>query len=178
MKITGNKVVLRSLQQTDLGYLYNWRSNTDVRKNLLLHPFPMSRELENKWFSNVLTETNNKRVLFGIALYGKEALIGYTVLNEINWISRNAYLGILIGEGDQRGQGLGTEALNLILEFAFNQLNLHKLSLEVLAENKPAISIYERLGFHKEGCLKENFFWKGQWLDVIVMGRFSSQMDV
>lgn len=100
---------------------------------------------------------------------GKRA-IGITSLTNIDTKNRNAECIIDIGEKDYWGMGYGTEALKILLEYAFLELNLHRVSLRVFSFNEKAIHIYNKLGFRKEGVMRESLYRNGTWHDIIMMG--------
>jgi RimJ/RimL family protein N-acetyltransferase len=100
--------------------------------------------------------------------------IGFIALNNINYIHKICALGIVIGVQEAQGKGFGEEALRLIIGYAFNTLNLNKISVEVVAFNKKALSIYKKLGFIEEGRLKQQFYADGVYSDVIMMAVFKN----
>ena len=107
-------------------------------------------------------------IIFGIETDGK--LIGLTSLDKINWISRNAYISIAIYDTNFWGRGIGEEATRLLLEYAFEYLNLYKINLEVYEYNERAIKLYKKIGFKEEGKLRENNLRHEERHDVIIMG--------
>ena len=82
---------------------------------------------------------------------------------------KKAEYGIFIGETDCLGMGYGTEAAELMTEYAFEYLGLHKLMLRVYAENERAIKSYEKAGFVKEAYLKDDVFVQGKYRDIVLM---------
>ena len=84
-------------------------------------------------------------------------------------VHRNAELQIRIGSEKHRGKGIGPEAIRLLTDFGFRDLNLHRINLHVFANNEPAIKAYEKCGFDKEGTMRDGAWIDGQWLDVHVM---------
>ncbi|MHC1739613.1 MAG: GNAT family N-acetyltransferase [Anaerolineaceae bacterium] len=96
--------------------------------------------------------------------------IGSLGLDDINWMSRCAWVGIGIGDPDYRGKGYGTEAMNLLLCYAFNELNLHRVQLSVFEINQRGIRSYEKCGFKYEGTEHEFNCKEGKRWDVVNMG--------
>jgi diamine N-acetyltransferase len=91
-------------------------------------------------------------------------------LLNINWRHRSGELQIRIGDAASRGRGLGTEAVRLLCDFGFADLNLHRIYLHVFASNSRAIGAYEKAGFVREGLLRQAAYIDGQWVDVVLMG--------
>jgi RimJ/RimL family protein N-acetyltransferase len=99
-----------------------------------------------------------------------DTAIGVTSLINIDTKNRNAECIIDIGEKEYWGKGYDSESLKLLLEYAFKELNLHRVSLRVFSFNERAIHIYNKLGFKKEGVLRESLFRNGKWHDIITIG--------
>lgn len=109
---------------------------------------------------------------FRIRLNEDKRLIGFAALHSIEWNNGTAVLSIGIGDSEDRGKGYGTEALNLLLQYAFLELNLHRIGLDVISYNDPAIQSYIKAGFKEEGRIREAVFREGKRYDRIYMGIF------
>ena len=114
---------------------------------------------------------------FGIRLHHSDDLIGVIELDDILWPSRVAWLAIGIGDAAHRGQGYGSEALGLMLRFAFHELNLHRIQLTVFSYNLRAIRLYERLGFVREGVLREYLHRDGQRFDIYLYALLAREWE-
>lgn len=104
-------------------------------------------------------------------------VIGVIELDGFDWAARSAWVGIGIGEADYRGKGYGTEAMQLILEYAFQGLNLNRVNLNVFAFNTRAIRSYEKCGFRYEGTQREVIYKEDQRWDMIDMGILRSEWE-
>jgi RimJ/RimL family protein N-acetyltransferase len=91
-------------------------------------------------------------------------------LLSIQPVHRNAELRIRLGEPDRCGRGLGTEAVRLLVAFAFADLNLERVYLYVQERNQRAIRCYEKAGFRSEGLLRRHAFVDGAYQNIVVMG--------
>jgi RimJ/RimL family protein N-acetyltransferase len=109
-------------------------------------------------------------VEFRLRTLDDDRLIGFVALHSIEWNNRAGLLSIGIGEPDYRGKGYGSDALRLILRYAFDELNLERVGLDVIANNAAAIRAYEGAGFSKEGVLRRAVLRDGQHHDRILMG--------
>ena len=168
--LKGDKIYLRSFQLEDKERTIKWKNDMAIRKMAMYHPYPITKELEADLFDNILHDESNKHIYFAICEKESDKMVGFISLRNINWVNRNCEFGIIIGKENARGKGFGKEATKLIIDYAFKYLNLHKISLNVLEENKPAINLYKNLGFKEEGILKEHFYWDGKYYGVIIMG--------
>lgn len=166
--IQGNTIKLRPLRKEDYSKTLEWRNNLELSRMVQSHPFPISDELEIKWYETILTDTGNKSVYFAIENVNQD-FIGLVFLNNINWIHRICWFHIIIGEAKARNKGVGYETMKLIIDYAFNTLNLRKIMLEVLIDNKAAIGLYKKVGFVKEGLLKDQYMYNGDVIDSLIM---------
>lgn len=91
-------------------------------------------------------------------------------MHTIKWASQTADLAIAIGRPEYRGKGYGRDALTLTLNYAFNELNLFRVGLSVLAYNAAAIKAYERVGFVREGVRRQLVAREGQRYDMLLYG--------
>jgi RimJ/RimL family protein N-acetyltransferase len=97
-------------------------------------------------------------------------VIGEARLDRVDMQDRRASFAIGILDPQCLGKGIGTEAMRLVLRFAFDQLKLHRVSLRVLAYNHRAIRSYQKCGFVIEGYEREAAWVNGQWHDDVIMG--------
>lgn len=107
---------------------------------------------------------------FTIRALADDRLLGFINLQSPAWTHGDAFMGINLGEREDWGKGYGTDALNVLLRYAFTELNLHRVSLGVFADNTRAIRSYEKTGFVLEGRYRQSARRDGRWLDVVAMG--------
>ena len=91
-------------------------------------------------------------------------------------VDKRASLAIGLLRLEDQGRGLGTEAVRRVLEYGFDELGLHRVSLRVLAGNIRAIRCYEKCGFQVEGRERETVFLDGAWRDDLIMGLLSREL--
>jgi len=170
--LEGNKIRLRALQRKDFNQTYKWHNDLDLKNLTLSHPFPVTDVMEEKWIIDILEDKSNRNIYFGIENKNNNELVGIIFLSGINNIHQTCWLGILIGENEARGKGFGTEAIKLIIDYAFNNLNLRKVSLEVVNSNKTAIETYKKIGFNIEGEMKMQVYINGILFNNLIMSIF------
>jgi len=127
---------------------------------------PQTKESIQKWMEN----DDPTSFGFMIRTLSDDKLIGFIGLGGINWANGNGWVGIGIGEREYWGKGYGTDAMRVLLRFAFQELNLHRPSLNVFAYNERAMRSYEKAGFKIEGRSREVLHREGARFDVIEMG--------
>jgi RimJ/RimL family protein N-acetyltransferase len=165
MKETGN-IRLRAIKETDIWTLHKWVNDPEVMKyTYFFHP--VSEMEQKEWFSSLPQQKN--KVLFGIEIIDGEKLIGTCGLSDINHICRKAELFIKISDKSSWGKGFGKEALEILLDFGFSDLNLRRIWLRVMADNERALKLYKKAGFVIEGIMKEDHYIQGEYKDVILL---------
>jgi RimJ/RimL family protein N-acetyltransferase len=107
---------------------------------------------------------------FAIRLLADDRIIGGIGLGEINWTHRETFVGIGLGEREDWGKGYGTDAMNIILRYAFTELNLRRVSLDVFEYNPRGVRSYEKAGFVVEGRVRGMVLRESRRWDVIYMG--------
>lgn len=115
-------------------------------------------------------ENEDQRFFFDIFTGSEKRLIGFLELFVSLWSHRDAWVGIGIGSRDDWSKGYGTEAMRLALRYAFTELNVHRVSLDVFSYNPRAIRSYEKAGFRYEGRLRQVVHRDGEWTDIVFMG--------
>jgi RimJ/RimL family protein N-acetyltransferase len=164
--LMGNKIALTSLRQEDSETLFLWINDPDtVRFNSAYSPI---HETGHKsWFEAVTRDCS--RIIFGVRLVATGRIIGVIQLVDVHRVHRSAELIIRIGSEADRGSGYGSEAVRLLTHFAFNDQNLQRVWLRVFGDNQRAIRAYEKVGFQKEGLMRQSVFIGGRWHDEVIM---------
>jgi diamine N-acetyltransferase len=173
--IEGERTALGAMRR-DLAATYAaWLNRVEVKSGLthlgILDPASEEAWLEEAAKANAQAEPPAAN--FTIYDRGDGAPVGTCALMEIQHRHRRANFGILLGE--RRGQGLGTEATRLTLDWAFNVLSLHNVRLEVYPWNAGAIRAYERAGFKVIGRRREALLHHGRYWDEIFMDALASE---
>ncbi|MGH2694359.1 MAG: GNAT family N-acetyltransferase [Actinomycetota bacterium] len=166
--LEGEKVILRPVEDDDLETLYEFDSDLEVHALADDEPWaPKSREDWEEEFRSMLKKTD-ENAIFAIEADG--ALIGSCSLENFDYTARICELGIVIGDRDFWGKGFGRDAVGLLLEYAFDELNMNKVYLTVRSDNERAIRSYEACGFEREGLLRQHMWTDGDYRDLVAMG--------
>jgi RimJ/RimL family protein N-acetyltransferase len=165
--LIGSKTYLRPLEKSDGAVLLPWVNDAEVTRHLLLHR-PMNLKAEEDFIERITQSEQD--VLLGIVVRETDRLIGACGLNRIDAKNRSAPFGIFLGDKGSWNQGHGTEATRLIVGYAFDTLNLHRVWLHVFEDNARAIRCYEKTGFRREGLLRQDHFRAGRYWNTVVMG--------
>lgn len=167
--LVGPRVRLAPLQEADLPVVGRWYVDAEFLRLFDATPaYPRAESGLRQWLDE--RHRNQNAFLFGVRLHEGDELIGVIELDGILWNHQVGWLSIGIGAARHRGRGYAAEALRLVLDFAFRELNLHRVQLTVFSYNVPAITLYERLGFQREGAYREFLHRDGQRLDMYLYG--------
>ncbi len=170
--LRGELVYLDTVTDSDIPKIAQFGLSMELMRYLWNIPvFPQS---EDDWKAAVgrwrQRQTEQQMYPFAIRALQDATFIGYLFLMQMDWRNRHCLLGISIGHPDYQGQGYGTDANKLALRYAFMELNMHRVGLEVFGYNKRAIRSYEKLGFTLEGTQRQWLLRDGQWFDLHTMG--------
>lgn len=165
----GERVRLGALRLDDASILARWDQDTDYSRFLDSAPaIPRTEAALSRWINE---ETRGSSTFtFAIRTLDIDLLIGFIQIDGIAWNHRSGWIAIGIGEPEYRGRGYGYEAMQLALQFAFDEINLHRLQLTVFSYNINAIMLYENLGFQREGVMREALLRDGARYDMLMYG--------
>nr|WP_272913728.1 GNAT family protein [Halalkalibacter okhensis] len=167
--LSSKNLRLRKMGNEDIEKYHTWRNDIDVMITTSPTLDVYSIDETKKFVEEVILNSHSSKSYI-IELKKDHSPIGVTSLINIDSKNRNAECIIDIGEKEYWGKGYGSEALKVLLDYAFLELNLHRVSLRVFSLNERAIHIYNKLGFEKEGVIRESLYRNGRWHDIITMG--------
>jgi len=178
MQLVGELIQLRAMEPSDLKLLYRWENDSTVWSvSGTLVPFSkfVLEEFVNQAHQDIYT---NKQVRLMIDLkYMDEEddteeetkCIGCVDLFEFDPRNKRAGVGILIANQADRGKGYATEALHLIIDYAFEVLDLHQLFSNVRVDNESSVALFKRLGFEITGLKQDWIYYQSKFYDEYTM---------
>lgn len=167
------RVYLRALEPEDYKTSVKWRNDDDVTSRLGGGKYFVSSEVEKQWVLNTITQ--NKNVKLAICTVKDNLYIGNIYLTDIDYVNRKAHSHILIGNHEFWNGGYGTEAMRLLLDYAFNQRNLRRIEAIVLEDNVGSQKMHEKLGYKKEGLLRQSVYKDGVYKNQIYYSLLKSE---
>ncbi len=170
-KVVGERLFLSPMDEEDLPIYTKWLNDSSITDNLGMTWNLFTEEKEKKELQNMAKDGYN----FAIVRLSDEKLLGSMSILDINHRNRNAQCGLFIGDEEDRSQGYGTEALNLLLSYAFNTLNINNMMLKVFSFNQRAIACYKKVGFREIGRRRKSYFVNGSYHDEIFMDILSNE---
>lgn len=167
--IYGPRLRLRPLERADIPLMLAWFADPEVRATLAAYR-PFNEIEETQWFES--NAAAGDKQAWGIEIpdgAGGWRLVGNCAFHHINWRARKAELGLVIGDKSEWNKGYGTEAVRVLVDWAFGTLNLNRVQLQVYARNVRAQRAYAKAGFAVEGVQRQADYYAGQYDDVILM---------
>lgn len=169
--LEGKMVNLRPFGKADIPTLTYWINDPEVRK-FLIGTWPQTERQEEEWFNKLGSDDKN----IVLAIETKDGiLIGSMGIHRIDWKDRVATTGALIGEKEYWGKGYGTDAKMILLDYAFNTLNLRKICSNVYPYNKRSLHYSLHCGYKIEGRRRRQVFKNGRYWDLIELGLFKEE---
>ena len=171
--IAGEQVILRALERDDLERCYRWMNDPNIVWTLKSrYPIPFQGEAE--WLESAVTPAPNERH-FAIERKEDRVHIGNASIHDIDWVSRAAAFGLFLGEPAAWNRGFGSDAVRTLVRFAFGEMNLRKLRINVFDYNERAKHVLTSNGFVQEGKLAREFYRDGAYHDIVILSIFSEQ---
>ena len=148
-----------------------WRRDSELMRLMDASEVMLrSQKDSRKWIEKELEDQDVNQYMFTIRTLAEEKFIGDIGLYVVNWSGRDAFVGLGIGERDFWGRGYGTDAMRVILRYAFTEINLMRVTLSVFEYNPRAIRSYEKVGFLHEGRQRGFLNREGKRWDMLFMG--------
>ncbi|UOQ95297.1 GNAT family N-acetyltransferase [Halobacillus shinanisalinarum] len=166
--LQGKRLYLRPIENEDLDLFYKKALWDKEGRRLTGTQAVLSRKGVQNWFER--NSTDSSRIDLIICLQENNQPIGEMAMLDIDHQNRKAAVRISIFDKEYWGSGFGTEAMSLLLQFGFENLNLHRVGLDVFSYNERAIRSYQKLGFRQEGIIRDDLYYDGKYHDSIVMG--------
>jgi len=163
------RLALRSITAEDVDDFFTIYSNPEVMRYWSTPPLP-NRDAARHQIASIQKGFERREMLkWGIALRADNRLIGSVTLFHPDFTHRRVELGYALGR-DYWGQGYIQETLVAVLDFAFNALNMHRIEADVDPRNDASIKALERMGFQREGYLRERWQVNGEIQDAYFYG--------
>ena len=166
IKIIGDRFVLLPFEMKHLtnGYL-GWLRDDNINQFLLKPNNETSMEDATEFCKEMICSSND--IFLAIMIQKKH--VGNVRIGPINYSSKVCQFSMMIGDKAYHGKGYGTEIVSSSIEYMFNILDMNKVTLDVLADNIPAVRIYAKNGMYEESISRESVFMNDKFYDVKTM---------
>ena len=171
------RLLLRPLKLSDVDtILPNANDKAQTRFLKRVEP-PMSRRVEEQWVCDSWKKwKNGSSLVFAAVRTDSKEMVGCLELLDVSKTHRNAKIGIFFFK-KHWGKGFGTEAVERLIRFGFEELKLNRIEYGFLAHNKRSEGIFKRLGFKREGLQREFLFKRGKFQDHVLGSLLSSEWE-
>ena len=168
------EIYLGSFLEDDFKVIHNWQNSIIDARLTMGYRFPVSDITSKKWLKERLKKLEKfpEKIYWAIRTKNNERLIGFVTLFNIDYLNKNAEIGIYLAS--DRSKGFGKSSLKKCFEIGFNDLNLHKIYAKIVSDNISATSAFTAIGFKEEAILVEQFWDGKRWASIKVLSIFQS----
>jgi len=164
MIIKSKRLFFKKVAKKDLGYIKNWRNSKGVWE--FNSQYTLLNQLNQKlWYDEINSKTSHQ-IMFTIFNFKNKTPIGICGFRYFDSKNKSADVSILLGTEKYRGRKLGTEALDLLVNFGFNSLNLHHISARIFSNNYRSIKVFENMNFKLDATLRDCIWRCGKWWNI------------
>lgn len=166
MNISGENIILRAIEESDIHLLWELVNDEDTEYMLGGWSFPVSSQKQAEWISKLGEDLNTLRCIIETK---KESIpIGTIILSDIDYKNGNAEIHLKISNNGYRGKGFGTDAIKTMVRYAFSELRLNCIYSKVSEHNEASKNLFKRCGFIQEGQLRNRLYKRGHFIDIAV----------
>ena len=164
--LIGKKIYLRAPEQIDENIIALSENHPDPRESLY-NALATSIDQQRNKIQKLKSDPHS--IAFSICSIDPDEPVGLTYFTRIDWVGRMATFYIAIAEKENWSKGYGSEATQMMVDYAFGTLNLNRIQLHVSVENERAVKVYEKIGFKNEGRLRQAMYFDGKYHDFYLM---------
>lgn len=154
-------VLLRAIEESDAETLMDLINDPEVENAVCGWSYPVSLASQKKWISNL---SNDSTVRYAVDFENK--IVGAAIISSIDMKNRTANMNIKLLK-TARGKGIATHAVKLMVQYCFEELNLHCLTANVIERNADSRKLFEKFGFSQDGILRDRVYKNGQYHNII-----------
>jgi len=167
------KIDFTHIQDKHLEIIRNWRNSEGIKKYMYTETY-ITEEMQRRWYETI--KSKKDEIHWVVEVDGE--LVGKVDLRKIDMANKTAEWSFYIGEESAMGSGAGVLIEYQLLEYAFNELKLHKLNCAVLDFNSRVIELHKKFGFVEEGRIRQQILKGDQYVDVVLLGILSEEWKV
>ena len=168
IRINGDRIYLRKVELSDVNQVYvDWLNDPKVNQYLETRYELQTMDSVRKYVEKMVVKENE--LFFAICLIENDKHIGNIKLGPINSEHKFAEISLLIGDKNEWGKGIATEAIYTLTNYSFDILKLHKLTAGCYGNNVGSVKAFEKVGFIIEGYWKDHYLCNGEYVDRICL---------
>ena len=162
MNLIGKKVLLRELRKEDMSLLNELINDPLISEMVVGWSKPVTMYNQNKWFESLSCEDNIR-----YTICSKEEAIGTAIISNVDLKNKSCSIDIKLSS-KCRGQGFGSDVINTLLKYIFNELNMHRVEVEILKYNEISQNLFKKFNFKLEGEKKEAIYKNGTYNSLMI----------
>ncbi len=163
--IRGQKILLRAIETEDTVRYHAWINDEETNQWRGLY-HPTSKEESKEWIEQQKVKRPD---ILSLAIEITGEHVGFIGLRSIDPRSRRAEIWIYIGSKPHWSQGVGQDSIQTLCDYAYQQMNLHRIWLECNPDFTPVVRCYQKVGFAEEGRLRDGYYRDGKFRDTCIM---------
>jgi len=155
-----------------------WTHDEEFTRLMELKPVrPLSPAMVKKQYETIEKDMDEQKNLFYFTILARDEdrLIGKALIEWVDWSSGNGFIRIGIGEPEFRSKGYGSQALGLLLRYAFGELNLYRVTAVMPAYNEGALRLFQKFGFVEEVRRRKAMHRDGEFWDIVSFGLLNAE---
>ncbi|MCR4879237.1 MAG: GNAT family N-acetyltransferase [Bacteroidales bacterium] len=165
--LESERLIMKPVEPEDLPYLMEQRWDADLTDHIIHNP--ISTYNQQQWYEKICRNGDVVLAIFFKKADGeKPELLGAVGLYDFNTRHQRATIKTMRIPKEYQGLGIASEALCMLIDYGFNTLNLNKITCDTFADNFGSIKHLEKVGFQREGCLKQHYFHQGKFKDALI----------
>ncbi|WP_185807658.1 GNAT family N-acetyltransferase [Lysinibacillus telephonicus] len=169
--LQNNKIQLKIIEKEDLDLIQKWNNNFNITQYTTLTSFfPRNRDEELSWYERKYKD--NSARIFMIVIKENDTKIGFISFSNLDYRNQKAMLSIVIGEEEYQGKGYASDSLKILEDYLKHEINIRKISVQILGFNKPSIGLFKKNGYLEEGILKSEVYRFGKYQDLLILSKF------
>lgn len=161
MFLKDDLITLRAIESKDAEILLKMINDPEIELSVIGWSYPVSERQQLEWINNIQSD---KAIRF-IIDYQNRA-VGTAIISNVDYKNRTANLNVKIPL-EERGKGFASHAVNLMICYCFDELGINCITASILYDNKSSRSLFEKMGFHQEGVLRQRIYKNGVFKDLI-----------
>ncbi len=161
MILRDDRVLLRAIEEEDAQILMDLINDPEVENAVYGWSYPVSLSAQKKWIANL---SNNSTVRYAIEFEGR--MVGVAIISSIDMKNRTANMNIKLLQS-AREKGIAARTVKLLIQYCYEELNLHCLTANVIERNSSSRKLWEKLGFQQDGILRDRVYKNGKYHNII-----------
>lgn len=162
-----DEIYLRALELDDYKISIAWRKDDDITDTTGGNKIFVSSENEKQWVQGMIL--NKEKIVLAICLKSNDKYIGNVSMFDIDLLNKSCSVAIMIGAKEEWNKGYASEALKLMLKYAFEEKGMERVSATILKNNIASIKLHEKCGYKVEGTMRHAIFKLGKYNDLVLL---------